>query len=273
MDERIRGKSAVEMVLSKELSSLLENEDICLIQHGNEGTFFVAKLPSDDIGQIREKTPTQVTITIALFPTAPVIAISTKIGGIISLNAFVNPQDPQQRSDFTDLLQQTTFQIHFYDQSLNYRSTKVVANEYRSADSYLNMADKELVRISVEKLDFDKAKTDIESELIMLGKRKKFKRIHGQEARNLIASNPTFSDKLSELSRKQRRAFYRAVTDLATIEMYGKTHYEEGSTAGPGISRNKYRLRAIREIGFGDELEEFFQLSQVASHIIATNFK
>lgn len=275
MAERIGGgKPAAETVLSKELSSLIGNETICLIQHDNEGIFFVAKLPSDDIEQIREDTPTQVTTSIWCFPRAPVIEISIQIDTSQHysnrLYALVNPHDSQQRADFTGLAEQTTFRMHFYDEYLNYRSTKVVANKNQGhVKFYLDIADKLVARNPIEQSDFDKAKTDIESQLIRLEKRKKFKRMHGHEARNLIAFSPTFSDRLSKLSRKQKRAFHHAATDLATIEMYGETPFEEKNKARPGVSRNRHRLRAT---GFGDELESFFQLAKAASQVITAAY-
>src|SRR5579859_7063280 len=84
----------------------------------------------------------------------------------------------------------------------------------------------------------------------ILQNRRDFKREHGQEAGRLVAYSELFK-LLYELSRRQKRAFYRAATDFAVVELFGLTHFEESDRpANTTIDRNRERFEQTEYIDY-----------------------
>lgn len=104
-----------------------------------------------------------------------------------------------------------------------------------------------------------------------LQRRKDFKREHGNEARALVASSE-FAGKLVGLSRRQKRAFCRAATDFATVELCGLTNYEERCRpANLTVATNQQRFEYT---GFStDYVDSYIKLAQAASQKIVAAFK
>lgn len=95
-------------------------------------------------------------------------------------------------------------------------------------------------------------------------RRHAFKRDYGKAAREYAAGDPHNSRQLTELSRKQKRAFYRAAIDFASVEIYGQTAAEERGLVYPTVSRNIERLEHTRF----PQVQPYIELAQDAGHSI-----
>lgn len=101
--------------------------------------------------------------------------------------------------------------------------------------------------------------------------RKNFKRDYGKAARDFIAGDSSFTDQLADLTRKAKRAFYRASTDFATVELTGQTAFEQSglNIAMTPLSRNEMRFRMSGVV----DVQSMIQLAKDAGHAIVVGYQ
>src|SRR4051812_31359302 len=115
--------------LPSEMAEFLKGQEYaCLIWGTDQGSVFVAKAPARDIRSLRGNVPVQITHQLYQHPQAPVIRTLIRWYDQpqhpLAMEAFINIDDQQQRSDFLDLAKYPEFRFLFYDQNIRHRLSK-----------------------------------------------------------------------------------------------------------------------------------------------------
>ncbi len=101
--------------------------------------------------------------------------------------------------------------------------------------------------------------------------RQEFKRANGDGARRMLATDPAFSDKLTGLTRRQKRAVSRAATDFAAVAITGEIRAEENRNVDRATDRNHQRFEMS---GMSrTQIATFIDLARTASQNIVAYYK
>jgi hypothetical protein len=122
--------------LPPDLAAFLESQHLsCLLIGTVRGSSFVIKAPGGEIEGLRGPIPVLFRQELYRHPSSPVIRLLLRIydrpPSALALESFVNVDDEGQRSDYGNLSQLDTIDLHFYDESLAHRLTKQIPNNLR----------------------------------------------------------------------------------------------------------------------------------------------
>lgn len=178
MDERDRlyrtpetGVSPSESALPSDLAAFLKGQRLaCLLIGADQGSSFVIKAPAREIEGLRGPLPVLFRQELYRHPSAPVIRLLLRLydrahddpPSSLAFESFVNVDDPEQRRDYQALAEQDRLDLHFYDEALHARLTKIVPNHLRAdIPQVLATALQLRARIADDRFDFDRAKADV----------------------------------------------------------------------------------------------------------------
>lgn len=128
------------------------------------------KAPGDEIEGLRGPLPVLFRQELYRHPSAPVIRLLLRLydrphdpaPSSLAFESFVNIDDEGQRHDYDGLRQQDLVDLHFYDEVLQHRLTKIIPNSLRTdVPLVLGTALRLRARIMNDRFDFDRAKADL----------------------------------------------------------------------------------------------------------------
>lgn len=110
-----------------------------------------------------------------------------------------------------------------------------------------------------------------EEDLEIIRRRQEFKRVYGNSAKKILTTDPAFSDKLTGLTRRQKRAISRSATDFAAVAITGETIPEERFNVDrvTDRSRQRFEMSDMNEA----QIATFTDLAQTASQNIVEFYK
>ncbi len=150
--------------LPPDLAEFLKSQHYaCLMHPTDHGVVLVVKIPGIDIESARGTVPIHFQHELYEHPAAPVIRIVTTIydqpRSPLRLETFANVEDPQQRSDYAALADQSRLFMLFFDEGLRHRLSKAVGGlDNQTMLQVLQEADRFRAAILESDYDFDLAK-------------------------------------------------------------------------------------------------------------------
>lgn len=144
---------------------LAEQSDYCCLPHASDaGTLYIVKAPVSALLRMPTQVPIRIHHELFAPPTAPVIRTVIRIYDQaltpMAFEMFANIADDQQHHDFAELGRQPKLQFAFYDEALQHRRTKVVANSEREGiEAILDRATALQAAIPPDQFDFAAAKS------------------------------------------------------------------------------------------------------------------
>lgn len=153
--------------LPPELATFLRPHQYAALLHATDlGTVLLVKAPSHDITSVQGQVPIGTRHELYNHPASPVIRMVTRIydqpDRPLSLETFVNPGDPDQRSDYQALARQDELVLLFYDQHLRHAlSKRLRLTDQPRLLEVLTAADRLLAAIPEPQRDFDTAKAEV----------------------------------------------------------------------------------------------------------------
>lgn len=134
------------------------------------GSGFVIKAPGEEIEGLRGRLPVLFRQELYRHPSSPVIRLLLRLydrphdptPSSLAFESFINVDDERQRNDYSELARQDQVDLHFYDETLQHRLTKVIPNSLRTdVPLVLGTALRLQARIPNGRFDFDRAKADV----------------------------------------------------------------------------------------------------------------
>jgi hypothetical protein len=145
---------------------LKDHQYAALLQPTDRGAVLLVKAPGPEIERVRGRVPIAIRHELYRHPASPVVRMVTRIydqpDSSLGLEAFVNVDDEQQRSDYGELARQDELGLLFYDEELRHRLAKRVRNTARREILEVLLTALRLrAQIPDERFDFDRAKVDV----------------------------------------------------------------------------------------------------------------
>ena len=157
--------------LPADLAAFLRTQRLaCLLIGTDRGSSFVIKAPGDEIEGLRGTLPVLFRQELYRHPSAPVIRLLLRLydrphdptPSSLAFESFVNVDDEGQRQEYGALAWQDLVDLHFYDEVLQRRLTKIIPNSLRpDVPLVLGTALRLRARIPNDCFDFDRAKADV----------------------------------------------------------------------------------------------------------------
>lgn len=164
---RPNGEPLTPTPLPPELAEFLGAQELAGVLHGSDrGTLLIVKAPATEIDSLRGTFPIGQRHELHDHPLAPLIRVVTSFPDVLSgplvLESFVNVVDPEQRSNYGELLRQPDLVVLFYDDALrHWLSKRVPLSRSTGLEQVLVRADRLAVAIPPDRYDFDRAKADL----------------------------------------------------------------------------------------------------------------
>ena len=142
----------------------------CLLLGTDRGSGFIIKTPAEEIDGLRGPLPVLFRQELYRHPSSPVIRLLLRLydrphdptPSSLAFESFVNVDDEGQRQDYGELARQDLIDLHFYDEVLQHRLTKIIPNSLRpEVPLVLGTALRLRARIPRDRFDFDRAKADV----------------------------------------------------------------------------------------------------------------
>lgn len=163
--------SASPLELPTDLTAFLRTQSrACLLLGTDAGSSFILKTPAADIPDLRGVLPTLFRHELYRHPNAPVIRLLLRFydrpaaspPSSLAFESFINVDDEQQRQDYGELARQDSIRLHFYDDTLQRRLTKIIQNTTQADVPQVLLTALSLrARIPQAQFNFDRAKADV----------------------------------------------------------------------------------------------------------------
>ena len=157
--------------LPPDLAAFLRTQTrACLLLGTDRGSGFIIKTPAEEIDGLRGPLPVLFRQELYRHPSSPVIRLLLRLydrphdptPSSLAFESFVNVDNEGQCQDYAGLARQDTVDLHFYDEVLQRRLTKIIPNSLRpDVPLVLGTALRLRARIPGDRLDFDRAKADV----------------------------------------------------------------------------------------------------------------